>query len=155
MGTNFYIRQKIKDEDKKAIRDLLDKDDMEGVKNYAEEHPNEIHIGKRSYGWKFLWDAHEFRYFKPTKESLHEFLRAHDIYDEYGRKYTFEQFINDIPIIMGDDLKSYYEADKSKIEALAHPNDITRFETSTGIVPNRYGEFYIDNYRFTIHEDFA
>lgn len=155
MGTNFYIRKKIEEADKKAIQELLDKDDMEGVKNYAEEHPNEIHIGKRSYGWKFLWDAHEFRYFEPTKESLHEFLRAHDIYDEYGRKYTFEQFINDIPIDEGCDLEGYYQKSPREYQYQASERDLSRFETSTGITPNIYGEFYIDNYRFTIHEDFA
>ena len=155
MGTNFYIRKKIKESDKRTIQELLDKDDMDGVAIYAKENPNEIHIGKRSYGWKFLWDAHEFRYFNPDVESIHEFLRSGTIVDEYGEEYTFEQFLDDIPIDEGYDIEEYYQNNCNELRHYESENTLKRFEQVTGIMPNKLGEFYVNKYRFTIHEDFA
>lgn len=155
MGTNFYIRQKIKDEDKKAIQDLLEANNMDSIKDYASEHNNCIHIGKQSFGWKFLWNANLFKHFKPSIKSLYSFLKSGDIYDEYNNKYTFEDFINHITINKGYDLESYYASNKNIQKMYPGYNELTYFEKTTNITPNIYGEFYIENHRFTISEYFA
>ena len=44
-----------------------------------------------------MWDYHDGIYFKPTLESIKEFLSQDDIviYNECGEKFTLEQFINE------------------------------------------------------------
>ena len=45
----------------------------------------EIHLGKRSGGWKFLFNPNYERYYPLTKEGLMNFLKRDDviIYTEY------------------------------------------------------------------------
>lgn len=113
MGTNFYCRR-INQATRDELRIKFDKLHEDLVKcidnvipNYSqvlneflwdnEDLEQEIHLGKRSCGWQFLWDYHNGIYFKPTLESIKEFLSQDDIviYNEYGEKFTLEQFINE------------------------------------------------------------
>jgi hypothetical protein len=69
-----------------------------------------VHLGKRSMGWKFLWNFNDDKYFK-DKESLFKFIRSGRIIDEYGNEMSQEKFI-----VMalswgkedGYDIESYY-----------------------------------------------
>ena len=69
MGTNFYARVIPKEPVKKRLHELIDSDDFIQIRNeinanYASFRPHnmtdkpigEIHLGKRSAGWKFLWN---------------------------------------------------------------------------------------------------
>lgn len=113
MGTNFYCR-KINQATKDELRikfDKLHEDLIESIEdaspsyqsiinNFMWDNENlikEIHLGKRSAGWQFLWDYHDGIYFKPTLESIKEFLSQKDIviYDEYDTRYSLDQFINE------------------------------------------------------------
>ena len=106
--------------------------------------------------WKFCWDAHDFRYFKPTKESLIEWLKSGDIYDEYGEKYTFDQFWNEEIWFDGLDCAEYYGQSKDPYHGqMRSPEKVCEYKTKFGIDVDRYNEFYIDNLRFTVDEDFA
>lgn len=105
MGTNFYAIIPIK---KRFIKDLkefsdntTEKSNVDYIKNMLnyflnELHDNKIHLGKRSAGWAFLWDLNEFKYYDPTLESIHNFIIENKAYieDEYGQKYSWEDFIN-------------------------------------------------------------
>ena len=91
MGTNYYIKRKLSDNQKQIIIDKLMKDEYEDVHFML---PENIHIGKRSSGWKFLWDVHGFKYFNPTKESIFDFLKSGTIIDEYRQEVSFDDFIN-------------------------------------------------------------
>ena len=51
-----------------------------------------IHLGKRSSGWKFCWNFHENKYYS-NKEELLEFIRSGRIVDEYGTEWFVEEFI--------------------------------------------------------------
>ena len=51
-----------------------------------------IHLGKRSSGWKFLWNWNDSKYYK-TKEELFKFIRSGRVVDEYGRVMDQEEFI--------------------------------------------------------------
>ena len=51
-----------------------------------------IHLGKRSSGWKFCWNFHENKYYT-NKEELLEFIRSGRIVDEYGTEWFVEEFI--------------------------------------------------------------
>jgi len=52
-----------------------------------------IHLGKRSSGWKFCWNFHKDKYYH-DKESLLEFIRSGRIVNEYGDSLDNEEFIN-------------------------------------------------------------
>ena len=63
MGTNFYLRKKLSEHDKKMCMQYLNDDDYDSLRDLI---PEDIHIGKRSCGWKFLFNANKFEYFNAT-----------------------------------------------------------------------------------------
>lgn len=113
MGTNFYCRKidrkyrKMFSKDLSALNEyiLLNINNpkinlLEEVNRFISDYcdfEKEIHLGKRSYGWQFLWDYHNGRYFNPNLYSIKEFLSQDDIiiYDEYENFYEVEQLFND------------------------------------------------------------
>lgn len=160
MGTNFYLRKKLDEDTKELLKKYIDESNLDEIDEILKDY-REIHIGKRSYGWKFLWDAHYFKYFKPNKKSIFDWLKSGDIYDEYGEKFTFNQFINDELkncLDKGCDAQQYAMEDpkcvchdnSSGIETFKQEVKIKKYPTI-----NKYGEFYINNLRFTVYEDFS
>ena len=113
MGTNFYCRKidrkyrKMFSKDLSALNEyiLLNINNpkinlLEEVNRFISDYcdfEKEIHLGKRSYGWQFLWDYHNGKYFNPNLDSIKEFLSQDDIiiYDEYENFYEVEQLFND------------------------------------------------------------
>ena len=51
-----------------------------------------IHIGKRSSGWKFLWNFQDGKYYN-SKKQLFKFIRSGRVVDEYGELQDTEEFI--------------------------------------------------------------
>ena len=51
-----------------------------------------IHLGKRSGGWKFVWNFHNNKYYF-NKEGLFSFIRSGRVVDEYGELIENEEFI--------------------------------------------------------------
>jgi hypothetical protein len=51
-----------------------------------------IHIGKRSSGWKFLWNFQDNKFYT-NKEELFKFIRSGRVVDEYGELQDTEEFI--------------------------------------------------------------
>lgn len=51
-----------------------------------------IHLGKRSVGWKFCWNFHKDKYYN-DKESLLEFIRSGRVVNEYGEEIEVNEFI--------------------------------------------------------------
>ena len=113
MGTNFYCRKIDRKYRKMFSKDLSTLNEyvllninnpkinlLEEVNRFISDYcdfEKEIHLGKRSYGWQFLWDYHNGRYFNPNLYSIKEFLSQDDIiiYDEYENFYEVEQLFND------------------------------------------------------------
>lgn len=155
MSTNFYLRKKISEEQKEYMKSLIDQEKFDEL---CDEIPQDIHIGKRSCGWKFLWNANRFEYFKPTIESLHEFLKSGDIYDEYGVKFTFEDFMNDEAgpsIDNGIDGIDWFNKHPEEYRYIRDSTNTEFFEKNYNIDVNRACEFYIGKYRFTAWDDFC
>ena len=106
MGTNFYyirpIPQSKKTEMKSRIDEINNIEDLyEMITDVLEPHVDpttednvyNIHIGKRSGGWQFLFSLAISDYCESlTKEGILDWLRTGIIVDEYGEKYTPEQF---------------------------------------------------------------
>ena len=51
-----------------------------------------VHLGKRSGGWKFLWNFHDNKYYS-NKEELLAFIRSGRVVNEYGDELPVEEFI--------------------------------------------------------------
>lgn len=149
MGTNFYIKKYMTPEQKKEVIDAINNDQYDEARDIMNE-VKDIHIGKRSAGWKFLWDANEFKYFEPTKESLIEWLKSGQIIDEYDQEFTFDEFWNDCLNGFWDGYDAItYEKDHP--ERIYWRKNISQFHG----IPVTFGEFYIDNLRFSVSTDFA
>ena len=158
MGTNFYIRKKLNDTEKEMIKKLIDEDKYDEAK---ELFPKKIHIGKRSCGWKFLWDVHNFNYFDPTPQSLIDFTRDWgQIEDEYGEEFTFDQFWNDEIknfLDSGWDIHQYYKEhpDEYRHSCMSAVLNFKENTKTKNLDINMYGEFYLGKFRCTNHEDFG
>lgn len=135
MGTNFYAILPVKKRTTNKLRELADKLDTQQLINLEDEmydiHQDlkcyKVHLGKRSYGWAFLWDANDLKYYKPTLASIKKFIDDNHakIIDEYGEEFTWDQFINDeikhclypseVPITTVDGLEKIgYDKDRIK-----------------------------------------
>ena len=126
MGTNFYARIIPKEGDKQKLIKMIQDDDFNNIADFASELYNErneytrkgnvIHLGKRSCGWKFLWNPNVIRYcdgyidpetkeFVPvwkydqiyplTKQGITDFCNREDVIitDEYGETFSAEEFL--------------------------------------------------------------
>jgi hypothetical protein len=100
-----------------------------------------IHLGKRSGGWKFIWNWNNGKYYK-TKEELFEFIRDGRVVDEYGQQIDVEEFITmalDWGKEDGWDSETYYKE---------HPERITPWSSEKH-------EEYIDGLRVSTCTDFS
>lgn len=135
MGTNFYAILPVKKRTTNKLRILASKLDNQQLINLEDEMYDiqqdlkcyKVHLGKRSYGWAFLWDANDLKYYEPTLASIKKFIDDNHakIIDEYGEEFTWDQFINDEikhclhpsikPIMTVDELKEIgYDNDRIK-----------------------------------------
>lgn len=78
-----------------------------------------IHIGKRSAGWKFVFNHNDWKFYDYTRDSIDAFLQSCDlIVDEYNNIITIDQFWSEFVDNHsgGFDGKSYvdWECDRSK-----------------------------------------
>lgn len=110
MGTNFYFVRPISQSKKDEIKQRIDKidniDDIyemindilkPQINSSTDDNIYNVHIGKRSCGWQFLFSSGIYDYwdFKSepfNKESIIAWLSTGIVVDEYGEKYTPEQF---------------------------------------------------------------
>ena len=51
-----------------------------------------VHLGKRSGGWRFLWNFHHNRYYS-NREELIRFVRSGRVVDEYGQEIQADEFL--------------------------------------------------------------
>lgn len=118
MGTNYYARIIPREEDKQKLIDAINNNQYDVIEDLTSELygrrddysgvGNEIHLGKRSGGWKFLWNPnvikvwdnetcdYAYNYVYPlTKEGITNFVMREDVIitDEYGEQYTPEDFL--------------------------------------------------------------
>lgn len=126
MGTNFYARIIPKEEDKQELIKMIQDDDFNNIVDFASKlydkrneytrKGNVIHLGKRSCGWKFLWNPNVIKYYDwcmdqktkeyvsvikydyvypLTKQGITDFCNREDVIitDEYGEQYTSEEFL--------------------------------------------------------------
>lgn len=106
MGTNFYAIIPVKQRTVKALKSLSEKiehgvdidtyvSEIKDIQKEISEY--KVHLGKRSCGWSFCWDANNLKYYKPSLTSIKEFIKKNNaiIQNEYGEEFSWEQFIED------------------------------------------------------------
>lgn len=52
-----------------------------------------IHLGKRSGGWQFLWNFHNDKYYS-SREELISFVKSGRVVNEYGEELTPDEFLD-------------------------------------------------------------
>lgn len=149
MGTNFYYKIPLKPREKKELQDMLtdylDFSEM-AFKLDELEKTHRIHLGKRSYGWQFLWDFHKGKYYPTRLNKIREWLEKSGgvIVDEYNEQFTVDQFLD-------DEIKDCLYKDENHCDAESyhqkHPED--------PYCSNYRHEFIQNGLRFSIHEDFS
>ncbi len=101
-----------------------------------------VHLGKRSGGWKFLWNWNDSKYYK-TKEELFKFIRNGRVVDEYGRVIDQEEFIQ-MALEWGQedgwDIETYYKENPSHRLSFIH---------------NQKHEEYIEDLRVSTSVEFS
>ena len=187
MGTNYYARIIPKEEDKQELIKAIQEDNFNAVTSLASElygsrneyshKGNEVHLGKSSCGWKFLWNCNIHRFpngyldddknyileydfdyvYPPTKEGIINFVMREDVYviDGHGKVQDKTEFLNYAFNKEGIDGKEYYTNPKydsgtywgEDKETLAKYKEL-------GFTPE-YGEFYSDGLRFATSIDFC
>jgi hypothetical protein len=89
MGCNYYAKKKATPGLKANIKAHID---VEAFDEAIALIPKQIHIGKSSGGWKFLFNHNNWQHFGKTIESLQLFLKQCIITDEYGDEISYEAF---------------------------------------------------------------
>lgn len=111
MGTNFYAKRKVSDDTLQAIKRTVDIMlqpatnqvrllDIEVLKELCDKTlvDSDIHLGKRSAGWQFLWDHNDGKFYDLSLKGVHKFVKeecGNVVYDEYGDVYSWEDFIKE------------------------------------------------------------
>lgn len=108
MGTNFYYKIPVSKRQQEHLHSLISSNmDLEEFEDEisAIKRCNNIHLGKRSFGWQFLWDYNIGKYYQRNLQSIKDFLNngGGHIEDEYGRQFTVKQFLEkEIPLYKDD-----------------------------------------------------
>ncbi len=184
MGTNFYAILPVKQETKDKFYKLAERvsnNNLDDVKwdlfDLQEELDTyKIHLGKRSYGWAFLWDLNNLKYYEPTLESIKEFIDKNNatIQNEYSESFTWEQFINDeigecmkvhTAMIDGkerryDCSRTYHESHKTEIAGGYRTSESEKMEDKLknykGNLDAEYAEYFNeDGMRFALFTNFC
>ena len=187
MGTNYYARIIPREKDKQALKEAIDTNNYDAIENMVSElysslneythKGGEIHLGKSSCGWKFLWNSNVHEYcdgyfddnnkfipvyktwtlYELTKKGIKDFIFRKDviIYDEYGEVQDKEDFLNWVFNKEGIDGKEYYTNPKYNAHSYWGDSEeaIRRFKI-LGFKPE-YGEFYSDGLRFSTSINFS
>jgi hypothetical protein len=197
MGTNYYARIIPSKERKKELHDAIEANDFSLISRLKTEmydpiqldYDNniiggEVHLGKLSRGWKFLWNPNVFvirqghledsptgrryvpdpsipKYFYPlTKKGLHDFIFRGDVvvFDEYGEKQGKKKFWK-IALEWGQpdgwDAAGYEEKYKEHIYPVT--GELTDLLRQEGYKFTSFSnsDFYSDGLRFATYTEFS
>ena len=164
MGTNYYripTQSELETRKAKLIKDIVDLDispsnietefrqynyesswDNESVWDRFIEGTN-IHLGKRSGGWKFCWNFHKDKYYS-NKEELIQFVLSGRVVDEYGEQIDSQEFL-DMAFAWGE--PDGLVADKEYFDSTNHHSWMSN--------PSDYYDKIIDGLRVSSSTEFS
>ena len=162
MGTNFYCKRIPTQDQLNSIADLVVNEKIDEAIEKLHEVNKEIHICKRSSGWQIGFDHNNGEYWKPTRQSLEEFLSQPDIMiiDEYKKEYTYEEFWKEIdehnadPHNDWDSTKDIEEQIKLNCSCFVCWPDIRKVKEMFG-VRTIVNDFYNGVLRWIVFTDFC
>lgn len=192
MGTNFYARIIPTKERKEEIKKAIDEDDFPTVKELVEKtyyspttysvEGGNVHLGKRSSGWKFLWNpnwskihkGHSeidsggkykwinegyaiHKYYDLTKQSITDFVNQANvvIYDEYNEKQNKQEFL-DMAFGWNDGWDSESYLKEMGGNAAIYTSEYTQFLEQEGFTLSKTkADFFSDGLRFATHTEFS
>ncbi len=194
MGTNYYIKQKPLIDDANRLISLIEGTidnqnvNYREIKDLVDElydkrtpfnlYGRVIHIGKNSFGWKFLWNPniieipnYDYKYdgeiivksstydkvYELTKESIREFIMRPEniLVDEYGDIQDKEEFLEWAFNKEGLDSESYYKEYNSEVR---YPEtERQKIWKKLGFTFNSIyqHDFYSDGLRFSTSVEFS
>lgn len=171
MGTNFYARRILTQEEKEKLLKAIERDNRKEIVKIVSELYSIYHLGKRSSGWDFLWNtnAHEewngkeyvtITPYPLNKAGISEFCLRKDIIieDEYGKTISSEDFLKMAFSWKGINNEQYYN-DPTKdrpFKAFANIHDertINMFRRLGFEIA--WHEFYNDGLRFSSEIEFS
>lgn len=184
MGTNVYatIKNIYTDEVLDQYSKLAMSHDIEGLRRLNEEmnrldSSNCIHIGKRSSGWKFLFNHNDWKYYDFTRESIDKFLRScYEIKNEYDEILTVDRFWKEYVDDFSDGItgREYWRRELDKVHSKINPKSTDLYDslldlsaTKRNYTTAKYNNWYevtemdgvrIPNdlpYRFSLYTDFC
>lgn len=154
MGTNYYAYKKLTKEQKNKIVQSLENDEYDSVIFDINQLSNKVHIGKQSYGWKFIFNPNLFKYYEPTIKSIDDYLRGDNILlkDEYGRKISIDEFWKMVE-------NSKDKLDNREYNQKHHDEMVFLYGSKCDEIYKQYNpsyfEFYNDGLRFSISSEFS
>jgi len=89
MGCNYYVIPRLTAELKDKMLHALQNDDIAHLSNLI---PKELHIGKSSAGYPFVFDHNNWLYYK-SPEELFDFIKGCEIYDDDQEEMEYEDFM--------------------------------------------------------------
>ena len=179
MSTNYYARITPSQEAKEALKAAIDCNLYNIIEDCYKEmygrfeydycdgcfKGGEVHLGKASGGWKFLWNPNwtcKLTHINPnkwelvcpyplTKEGVKSFIDREDIdiYDEYGELQDKEEFWNMALNWCPDGKDGYSESCYDW-----KPDNYDRF-IDAGVKLDNYHDYYSDGLRFSICTEFC
>lgn len=180
MGTNFYGRIIPTADEKQKLIDAINDDNVSLVKELSQKlygsmdgytESNIIHLGKRSGGWKFLWNPNvievwdnESQDYKPkyiyplTKKGITDFCMREDviIYDDGYTKWDPKEFLEMSFnwCINGLDSTEYQTNPKYNAPTFYGDNERQQLWKKLGYKVDYY-DFYSDGIRFSTSTSFS
>ena len=167
MGTNYYRRRIPTEEELSKLHSSLDKYIKGEIfesefTDMVNDIIKETHICKMSYGWKVLFDHNWGKLYTVNRKGLEDFLNEPNTFisDEYGDKYTPEQFWeivkshNDHPKNIYTS-KLYRELNNEYSDSYYCKEYIDRCRYDLHIDCGDETDFEIDGLRFAVFSDFS
>ena len=154
MGTNFYAIKQLPNSIKGKICELIEIDRYDEAKKLFDDNYEKIHIGKSSFGWKFIFDYNHFKYYDLNRKSINDFLCRNDVklYDEYGEQVSIDDFwrLVDSKKDGYDNISFYKDSDTLPFLLFEEliPDDLKEYKVEAY-------EFYSDDLRFASTTDFS
>ena len=148
MGTNFYYKIPLKKREIEDLKNSITEDPaLTELKDlmYTYTEDKEVHLGKRSAGWQFLWDLNEGKYYGGNLESIKHFLETAGgwIENEYGEKFSIGDFLyKEITLYKDDehdDAATYYRKHPED-RAFGNPS-ANEYISSDGLRISRHTDF--------------
>lgn len=143
MGTNFYCKHIPTEEEYKEMEIKLKERRLASLEDKIKETKKVYHIGKRSIGWAFgfqaptveKWDSDEAKVpWNANIDSLRDYLNSPNllIYNEYGDEFTPEEFWKEIEDCIHVDDSHFWQETYYK----AHPEESFYKDNSERLINN-------------------